>query len=137
MSLMTQRPLECPHCKNSQEVTVWDSVNVSLDPTLKEQLFHAQINAFSCKKCGKASFINTPLMYHDMSAQFCVQYYPPEALDDKGFFKQFNPDGTLAMPGVPEALVKQAAYLTRVHIVFDMSELVRYVMFRDRLASRG
>ena len=87
MSKMTIHNLECPHCGNKQETKVWHSVNVKLDPELKRKLFDAQINMFSCEKCGKKTFINTPLLYHDMTQQFFVQYYPPESLDQREFFQ--------------------------------------------------
>jgi predicted nucleic-acid-binding Zn-ribbon protein len=60
MSKMTIHNLECPHCGNKQETKVWHSVNVKLDPELKRKLFDAQINLFSCEKCGKKTFINAP-----------------------------------------------------------------------------
>jgi CpXC protein len=106
MSKMTIHNLECPHCGNKQETKVWHSVNVKLDPELKRTLFDAQINLFSCEKCGKKTFINAPLLYHDMTQQFCVQYYPPEVLDNPKFFLQFNPDGSLANTGMPAAFVE-------------------------------
>jgi hypothetical protein len=68
-----------------------------------------------------------------MTQQFCVQYYPPEALDDPEFFRQFNPDGSLAMTGIPAGFADSGAYLTRPQIVFDMTEMLRYVVFRDRI----
>src|ERR1039458_4857917 len=92
MSKMTIHNLECPHCGNKQETKVWHSVNVKLDPELKRKLFDAQINMFSCEKCGKKTFINAPLLYHDMTQQFFVQYYPPESLDEREFFLQFDPE---------------------------------------------
>jgi hypothetical protein len=130
---MTIHNLECPQCGNKQETKVWHSVNVKLDPELKKKLFDAQINLFSCEKCGKKTFINTPVLYHDMTQQFCVQYYPPESLDQREFFRRFNPDGSLANTGIPAAFAESGAYLTRPQIVFDMSEMVRYVAFRDRI----
>jgi predicted nucleic-acid-binding Zn-ribbon protein len=133
MSKMTPHNLECPHCGNKQEAMMWDSVNVTLDSESKRTLFDAQINLFSCEKCGKKTFINTPLLYHDMTQQFCVQYYPPEAVDDPKFFRQFNPDGSLAMTGIPAGYAESGAYLTRPQIVFDMTEMLRYVAFRDRI----
>ena len=135
MSKMTPHELQCPHCGNKQETMVWDSLNVTLDPDLKKKLYAAEINLFECGKCGKKTFINAPVLYHDMTLQFCVQYYPPEVLDDADFHQQFNHDGFLAMNGMPAAFAKSGAYLTRPHIVFDMNEMIRYVTFRDGIAT--
>ena len=80
MSDMTPHDLQCPHCGNKQEVMVLGSLNVTLDPDLKEKLFAAEINQFHCAKCEKKTFIDAPLLYHDMTQQFCVQYYPTSML---------------------------------------------------------
>jgi hypothetical protein len=112
---------------------VWDSLNVTLDNELKKKLYDAEVNIFECEKCGKQTFINAPLLYHDMTQQFCVQYYPPDSIDDVDFLLQFNTDGSFAMTGMPAAFSKTMAYLTRPHIVFDMNEMIRYVAFRDRI----
>jgi RNA polymerase subunit RPABC4/transcription elongation factor Spt4 len=135
MSRMTPHDLQCPHCGNKQETMVWDSINVSLDPELKTKLYAAEINLFECQKCQKKTFINAPLLYHDMEMQFCVQYYPRKALDDEGFHRQFNADGSIAVTGMPAAFAESGAYITRPHIVFDMNEMIRYVAFRDRVAA--
>lgn len=108
MSKMTPQDLQCPHCGNEQETMVWDTINVTLDPGLKEKLYAAEINFFECRRCGEKSFINAPLLYHDMSRQFCVQYYPVDLLEDPAFFRLFNSDGSLAMSGIAGGLEKSA-----------------------------
>ena len=133
MSKIAPLNLECPHCGNKQDTMVWDSVNVTLDPEFKTKLFDEEVNLFSCEKCGKKTFINAPLLYHDMAQQFCVQYYPRESLEDAEFLRRFNPDGSVAMTGIPAAFEESGAYIMRPHIVFDINELLRYVVFRDRI----
>lgn len=92
---------------------------------------------FSCEKCGKKTFINAPLLYHDMTLNFCVQYYPPENLDDTAFFLKFKSDGSLVTTGWPRKWTKLMAYLTRPHIVFDIFEMARYVVFREQLTEKN
>lgn len=133
MSKMTPYELQCPHCGNTQETIVWQSLNVTLDPELKQKLLAAEINLFKCKKCHKKTFINAPLLYHDMRQRFFVQYYPPEVLEDNELLGQYSPDGSLSLTNIPAAVTESDAYLTRPHIVFDIDEMIRYVAFRDRL----
>jgi hypothetical protein len=111
---------------------IWDTLNITRESDLKNKLYAGEINRFECKKCQKKSVIEAPLLYHDMSQQFCVQYFPPKALDDPNFLRQFNRDGSFAMTAISMELGK-SAYLTRPHIVFDMNEMLRYVAFRDRI----
>jgi hypothetical protein len=132
MPKMTTHDLQCPHCGNKQKTMIWDTLNITRESDLKNKLYAGEINRFECKKCEKKSVIEAPLLYHDMSQQFCVQYFPPKALDDPGFLQQFNRDGSFAMTAISMELGK-SAYLTRPHIVFDMNEMLRYVAFRDRI----
>ncbi len=134
MSSQSPHELHCSHCGNKQETMIWDSLNVTLDPDLKKKLYAAEINQFNCEKCKKTSFINAPLLYHDMTQEFCVQYYPPEALQDANFFRQFKSDGSRITKGLPAKLAKKTSYLLHPHIVFDLNEMIRYVAFRDILA---
>ncbi len=134
MSKMIPYELQCPHCGNKQKTMVWDSLNVTLDPSLKKKLYAAEINLLECTKCRNKTFINAPLLYHDMTQKYCVQYYPPEALSDIDFFRQFNLDGSFSATGIPLAFTESSAYLTKPHIVFDMNEMIRYVTFRDGIA---
>jgi len=131
MSNMTPHDLQCPHCGNKQETMICDTLNITLESDLKKKLFAGEINRFECKKCLKKSVIDAPLLYNDISQQFCVQYFPSKALNDADFLRQFNRDGSFAMTAIATALAKSSAYLARPHIVFDMNEMLRYVAFRD------
>ena len=92
MSMMTSHNLQCPHCGNEQETTVWDSINVTLDPDLKKELFAVAINHFECRKCGEKEFTDMLLLYHDMTQKFYVQYYPSGFVSSSQFPRQrLNP----------------------------------------------
>jgi len=134
MSRMSEHELECPECRREQGVVVWESVNVDLDPSLRQKLVDGQINTFECKSCGHRAFLSVPLLYHDMTRQFCVQYVPPRMLDDPSVLNGYTVDGKMDidLPGGGPG----GQYLTEPHVVFDMGEMVRYVMFRERLYAR-
>ena len=134
--------VECPECHNVQEVTVWDSLNSKLDPQAKEELIKGNINFFCCQKCGAEALIPVKLLYHDMERRFCVQYFPPERLDDESFFENFTKDGQLSspygdMPRLAAMIEKVSPYFESLHVVFSMEELIRYIVFRDKLWERG
>ncbi len=90
MTRLTSISVACPECKNEQKVTVWDSINITLDPTLREKLFQGEINRFKCLACGREAILDIPLLYHDMNRHFCVQYYPPQSLEDPEFIQMFE-----------------------------------------------
>ena len=130
MSLSDVASLKCPSCGKKQEVEVWTSINVTNDPGLRERLFSGDINLLICRECGKPALVDSPLLYHDMTRRFCVQYYPVDCLDDPEFLHRFNPDGSRAREiDVPEG--SDCGYLMNPHLVFEMIEMLHYVKFRE------
>ncbi len=76
MTIERMEEIDCPKCGKKQTETIRDTINVTLNPELKEKLFQGEINKFRCKVCGNEAFISLPLFYHDMDKKYCVQYYP-------------------------------------------------------------
>ena len=75
MSLMTYETISCPTCKRKQEVEVWASLNVTVDPNLSARLFAGEIIFFRCL-CGCEGEFATTLLYHDMVRKIAVHLYP-------------------------------------------------------------
>lgn len=136
MSKSSQHNFVCPWCKHKQTVTVWESINVTLDPDLRVKLFEGKINVFKCDSCGKETFISIPLMYHDMTKKFCVQYYPPEYLEIEEFYENFDPKGHFLFEGIPKKILEIGEYIMKPHIVFSIEEMILYIIFRETLYQR-
>lgn len=133
MTQMDSHKVNCPQCGHLQEAVAWRSLNVSLDPNLKEKLFNGEINVFVCQKCENKALINVSLLYHDMDRKYCVQYYPEEVIGDSEFLKSFTKDGKLKMDRLSTMMGGIGQYMAEPHIVFDLNEMIRYIEFRDRL----
>ena len=132
-----QESIHCPSCNHSQDVTLYKTINVTLDPNLRESLFDGEINVFKCIECGQEVFIPIPLLYHDMERQFCVFYHAPENLEYEEFYDQFNSKGELSGFGkIPKRLKKTGDYLIKPHIVFDMEDMIYLIIFRETLFQR-
>lgn len=125
--------LGCPKCGGKQNATVYDSINVSLDPSLKEKLFHGEVNRFRCKECRENVFVSILLLYHDMEKNLLVQFYPFHALEHKEFLEQFSKEGEWSSVIIGKIPRRLREPYKRVHIVSDMEELIRYVTFREKL----
>lgn len=72
MSLPITQNLKCPRCGKESETLLWQSINVSLDNSLREQLFSGKLNKFVCKDCGHQCYVEHDLLYHDMKKEFMV-----------------------------------------------------------------
>jgi len=131
MSLEDTRKLDCPKCRHSQQVVVWRTLNVDVSPEARKDFFDGKINVFACERCGNQAQIDIPFMYHDMRRQVCAQYYPLDSITDVKFLNRFNRDAAINSAMLPDSNFPD--YMRNQHVVFDMGELLRYVMFRERL----
>lgn len=136
MTMKEEIPIPCPQCKETSPTLIWRTLNVDVDPEDKKLLFAGKVNVFKCAKCGHEAGIDTPLMYHDMRLAFVVQYYPAQYINDTKLYEQFLPDGTIdkKMPEYSSIPLEGIEYLRKPHIVFNLNELLHYVVFRERLA---
>ena len=128
--------VSCPKCHTIQSVMLYDSLNVTIDPEAKQDLIDGKINVFKCESCNAEITVGKTLLYHDMTQHFCVYFIPMNAVFDDDYIKnRISSEGQINWE-VPD-FVKNftvAEYLRNPHIVFDMDELVRYVIFRERVA---
>jgi hypothetical protein len=136
VSIAEPMVLDCPECGQTAEVMVWSSLNADVSPEARVRLLEGKINLFECEACEETFLIDAPLLYHDMSRRFFIQYYPFGVLDDEDFLARFDQSGRETAyreaarkdPGSPVA-----GYFDQLHVVFSMAELVRYVLFRERV----
>lgn len=136
MSKKNEIEVVCPHCEEKQNVIVWSSLNITLDPEARERLLKNRINRISCENCEKELPLRIGLLYHDMERGFCVQYFPIEMIVKENTAARFNRYGNLKSGFNPKdggENTKPFNYMDHIHIVFSMEELVRYVIFREKL----
>ncbi len=125
----------CPQCGNRQAALLCDAIGADTEPRLREELLTGRINTFTCEGCGYEGYLDTPLLYFDMNRRFCVQYLPEEALENPESLKSFTKDGKwdvdldLPVNGIGD-------FLREPHVVFDLDEMRRYIVFRELLHDR-
>jgi hypothetical protein len=83
VSLSRQERIACPACGHQQSFVVWSSVNVSIDPSLKESFLDGHLITFHCAQCSKSAHVAYDVLYHDMDHSFAVWLKHPE--DDGSF----------------------------------------------------
>ena len=90
MSKFKLEQLSCPKCNHTQEVPTWDSINVTLNPQLKIELFANKINTTTCGQCNYHSMIGKDLLYHDMQMRVMIfeQYSRHNIMDQLDTLKQ-------------------------------------------------
>ena len=87
MSMNSIKKVNCPKCDNSQDFEIWNSINVSLDPRLKERVLNRSVLTFECEKCGYKEEGIYPLLYHDMDKKLMLFLLPKDEYNEERFEK--------------------------------------------------
>ena len=64
----------CPACNTEGPYTIWDSVNVDLDPELKSKVMDGSLFTWVCLNCKKSFNAPYSFLYHDMTHNFMVYF---------------------------------------------------------------
>lgn len=89
--------LHCPHCKEHGKAEVWDSVNVDVNPELRDKVFSGELFLWECPHCGYKMLLPFDTLYHDMKHKFMLFF----SFDDKDVEDKYAP---VKMPNAPEVL---------------------------------
>lgn len=135
MSQKTSIEVPCPSCKAIVPTDYWHSINAQIDPQAKMKLLNGELNVFQCNNCNYKSSMPGEFLYHDMINKYCVQLIPFNHVDDNITLDRFTANGHLNINvGLPTGPISE--FFNNIHTVFSMQELVRYIIFRDKLALR-
>lgn len=78
MSKERTESFTCPVCGHQGEFTLWESVNVDLDESLREKVLTGELFDWICPSCGQRIHIKYGTLYHDMKHQFMIFYDPSD-----------------------------------------------------------
>ena len=72
MSLSNSTIINCPSCNAEQKIDYFSSVNVTVDPSLKEKVLSAKINYQTCTHCKSEINPMSEFLYHDMEKKILL-----------------------------------------------------------------
>lgn len=84
MSLAHKSLQLCPHCQSMQEVNYYQSVNVTIDPALKQKVLSGTLNTNMCTACNREINIVSGFLYHDMANRIMLELALGENDIDEG-----------------------------------------------------
>jgi hypothetical protein len=139
MSIKRSLEITCQQCRTRQMATVWETVNVTMNPEMKEAVTDLAVNVHPCVRCGDEITIDISFLYNDMQKRFCVRYLSRTEMSDQNTFAQFRKDGSLSLDGPARAMAEASGggYMFQPHCVFSMQELAMYVIFRELCQEYG
>lgn len=135
MSRMERRDIACGTCRTSVSMYVWHTLDVTEYPDLKRQLLADTVNVVPCPACGRRCRCDIPIRYDDPLLGFAVQFIPAGYRTDPAFLQLCTEAGTLPASQTRTADVFGAE--REPHVVFSMDEMIRYVVFRDRISDHA
>lgn len=68
----------CPHCSKKSDLEIYSSINVSLDPTLKNRILDASLFSWECPHCHEVFNLLYGFLYHDMENDYMIFFEPDE-----------------------------------------------------------
>lgn len=74
MSKLHIEKITCPNCKKVSDFRVWESINTTLNPDMKEKVRTGEAFSFVCPHCGKKTNVNYPTLYHQMEDQIMIYF---------------------------------------------------------------
>lgn len=75
------RNVTCNQCNEVMEYDVFDSVNVTLNPVLKEKVLNDELFILRCSNCGKIFYLSYPFTYNDMDVRYIIRYTNNENIE--------------------------------------------------------
>lgn len=121
MSMEQKQVLKCPKCGTENEFTMWQSLNTSLNPEMKQQLISGELFQMKCKECGEVTNVNYPILYHDMENKLMLQFVgsDEEAQDVVDTFEGMKQMEQSPMEGYRFRIVRSINSLREKAYIFD------------------
>lgn len=120
MSSLKTDSLVCPECEKQFEITIYESINVSVHPLLKEKVLNGEIFEAKCPICNNTYDICYDCLYHDMGKKFFIWFAPN---DNKEIRESLNKSINLAK------MVTASTYIYRV--TFDINSFIEKIKILD------
>lgn len=83
MTKIVEEKIRCVNCGQEFSIRLYDSINVTLDPGLREKIKRREINVFPCPECGTIHKISKPFLYNDMERRVMVSVNPGAERSEK------------------------------------------------------
>lgn len=73
MSLHRKEKIVCPKCNKNGEFILWQSINTTMDPDMKEKVRNGDAFKYTCPNCGEVTYVYYTTLYHQMEDHIMIQ----------------------------------------------------------------
>lgn len=74
MSMERTADISCPGCGQASKFVIWQSVNTSIDPRMKQAVRDRSAFLFVCPHCGQRRIVDYGFLYHQMEDRIMIHY---------------------------------------------------------------
>ena len=74
MASQVYRNVTCNNCNTVMEYDVYDSINATLQPKLKEKIVNDELFVLTCPECGKKFYLSYGFLYNDIDCGHMIHY---------------------------------------------------------------
>jgi len=76
MSMQDRVGAICPNCGRATESKIWGTVNVGINPELREEVLTGRVRRTTCPFCSAEFNVEWHFLYHDPIRKFMISYHP-------------------------------------------------------------
>ena len=123
MSISRTVNISCPSCGVQQDVELYDAINVSTEPELKDALMLNQLNRVECPDCELSFRVDLPMLYNDPQNNVLIYWVPEtEETTREEILEEFD----RSMEKMNEVMPPDAE-MPKVRLVTSRVELVELI----------
>ena len=126
MSIQHTYPIACPQCAAELDVELYDSINVTEAPLLRDALMANELNAVQCPHCGLSFRVDKRLLYNDTDRGVMIFCFPGSREDYRRNQEEFLRSMQALNTVLPDEFEPPA-----VHLVFSRGELVERIFMLE------
>ena len=119
---------QCPVCLNEESLTIWDTIDASTDPDLREKLLHKTLQSLECRNCGHSTLIASPLKYYDPELDLLAECRPD--LDREQLLKYL--DELRLSPAAVSSASEAAPEATFCRLTATVNDLIEKIHAREQ-----
>jgi len=125
-----QTQIACPTCRTQFVGDVYQIVDVSQQPELKEMLLSGYLNLVQCPSCGTVTQVGTPVLYHDPTHELFMVHVPMEmGLNHDDEQRLIGELVRHSMDSLPAE--QRRAYMLQPQTVISMQSMIEQILNAD------
>jgi len=127
MSTRSKIDVTC-ECGEAFKADVWQSVNVTASPELRDEILNGQMNVVTCPGCGRRFHVEIPFLYHDLEKREWIWVYPL-SYEKNGFevYQKVHEMWEDLKRSMPPKVRERFEKEYKVTVLFGMDALVYYL----------